>query len=134
MNSLLSFGLMALSGIAAAFIYDIFRVSGKATDRLCAVPNRLRRLRTLFKSTGDVLTVIAACILFLFTAYVCNSGVLRSYVIFGFIFGIVLYAGFLTKITGTLAYGIFCAILYTLRLVFWRIPKRIYGLLRKHPS
>ena len=134
MSSLLSFGIMGLSGIAAAFIYDMFRVSGKATRRICHAANRFKRLATLFKSTGDVLSVIAALVLFLLTAYVCSSGVLRSYIILGFIFGIVLYAGFFTKITGTLAYGIFYAILYTMRLLFWRIPRCICGLFRKHTS
>lgn len=132
MSSLLSFGVMGLAGIAAAFIYDMFRVSGKAANRVCDVSNRLKHLPTLFKSTGDILSVIAAFVLFLLTAYVCSSGVLRSYIILGFVFGIVLYAGFFTKITGTLAYGIFFAFLYVARLLFWRVPKRIYSLFRKH--
>lgn len=134
MNSLLCFGIMGLSGMASAFIYDIFRASRRATQRVCTTPKRFKRFLSISKPIQDVLSVIAAFLLFLLTAYVCNSGILRSYVILGFICGIVLYAGLFTKITGTLAYGIFCAVLYILRLLLWRFPKRILRLFRKHPS
>ncbi len=132
MNSLLCFGIMGLAGMASALIYDVFRVSRKATRRICTAPKRSKRFLAISKPIEDILSVIAAFLLFILTAYVCNNGMLRSYVILGFICGIVLYAGIFTKITGTLAYGVFCAILYVVRLVLWRMPKRIFRLFRKH--
>lgn len=132
MNSLLCFGIMGLAGMTSAFIYDIFRASQKATRRICTASKFQKYFQSISQPVGDVISVASGFTLFLLTAYVCNNGVLRSYIITGFICGIVLYAGFCTKITGTLIYGIFCAALYLLRLFCWRIPKRILHLFRKH--
>lgn len=132
MNSLLAFGIMALAGVLAALIYDIFRASRRAMGRVLVSKKEFRRLRSVFRPIQDVLSVLAAFVLFLIASYICVSGALRSYIIMGFICGILLYAGLITHCTGNLIYALFCAGIWILQLLFHRIPRRIYRIFRRN--
>lgn len=125
MNSLVAFGIMAAAGAIAALIYDVFRASRRAMNRVLVSPKTFKHLRALSRPVEDVLSVIAAFLIFLIAAYICCSGAFRSYIILGFLCGILLYAGLLTHVTGNLVYGIFCALLRIVQLFFVRIPRKV---------
>ncbi len=135
MNSLLAFSTMAGAGMLSAFIFDIFRASEKAAVKTVGGKRPLiKRLRSWGRPICDFLSVTASCVIFLFTAYFCAAGNLRSYILLGFLCGILIYAGLLTHITGNLVYGILRIIFKLCYWVLWRFPKKIILCLcrRKH--
>lgn len=134
MNSLTVFGIMMAAGTLAAFIYDIFRASRRAARRVLVSLKEFRRLRAVFLPIQDVISVLAAFLLFLLASYICVSGAVRGYVIAGFICGIAFYAGILTRFTGNIIYFLFCLLLRVLEFLFYRIPRRIVRLFRKSAS
>ncbi len=131
MNSLLAFGIMAGSGILTAWFYDIFRAAHRALDRIFQSKKRLAKWHRWLRPLSDVLAVFVGCLLFICTAYACNAGEIRSYIVLGYLFGLVFYAGLLTHLTGNLAYGVCCGTFYLLRLLFYRMPRRIWCALRR---
>ena len=131
MNELFDFSMMALSGILVALAYDILRAWRRASLHVLPSKKQLRRICTCTRPIGDVLWVCCAFLLFIMTIYVFADGVLRGYLIAGFLCGVLFYVGALTRVTGLLIYGLFCGFLHVWTFLFWKMPRKILLRFRK---
>ena len=131
MNELYDFSMMALSGTLVAFAYDILRSWRRAAAHVLLGKKQLKKICTCTRPIGDVWWVCCAFLLFILTVYVFADGVLRGYLIAGFLCGVIFYAGVLTKGAGFLIYWLFCGFLYVWTFLFWKMPRKCILLFRR---
>lgn len=131
MKDLYDFSMMALSGSLVALAYDVLRSWRRAAAHVLPDKKQLKKICTCTRPIGDVLWVCAAFLLFILTVYVFADGILRGYLIAGFICGVIFYACVLTRGTGFLIYWLFCGLLYIGKFLFWKIPRKCILIFRR---
>lgn len=104
-------------GIAAAFLYDLFRIRRKAV-----------KSHDLFVYVEDILYWIIAAVIMFLTIYISNEGEIRGFLFVGAVIGVVLYivllsrvimASFLAilRILGKIAYITYSILIYPFRII-----------------
>ena len=120
-DNVMDFGAMLAVGIIVSGLFDMLRGLRSAVRKSGGnTPAVIVQLQDLFFAVVAFLFVVLAI-------YKINDGIVRSYIVFGFFAGVLLYWLLLVRVTE----NVFRWIFYLPLLVFKQIFRRIKGILVK---
>jgi hypothetical protein len=103
------FGIMAAAGILVAAFFDIFRCLRRA------IKDNGGKNNGFTVQFEDFTFALIAFLFVVLLVYKINDGILRSYIVAGFIVGIILYATILVRFSGKIFYWIFYGIVFCIK-------------------